>query len=201
MGQLILVVGGARSGKSRFAQDLARQVGGDDVLYVATAESHDDEMSRRIELHRQSRPPKWRTIERPLGVGKAVAAIDRQPRVVLLDCLTLLISNVLLQCGTDADLAEQRMRAEIDALIAATRENEATAIIVSGEVGMGLVPENPLGRLFRDLLGWANQLLAEQSTATYLMVAGLPVNTTAIASSVQEAATKFTSSHQTGSTR
>lgn len=193
MGDLVLIVGGARSGKSRFAQDLARQIGGDDVLFVATAEPHDDEMSRRIDLHRNARPAAWRTLEQPRDVGKAVAAIESQPRVVLLDCLTLLISNVLLQCETDADFAEKQMRLEIAELIEAAKQQEATVIVVSGEVGMGLVPENRVGRLFRDLLGWANQLLAEQAAATYMMVAGLPVNATKLASTVQDVADELAS--------
>lgn len=187
MGQMALVLGGVRSGKSRFAQDLAWRLGGEDVLFVATAEAGDDEMSRRIEMHQRSRPAAWRTLEQPLAIGKAIAAIA-PPRVILLDCLTLLVSNIVLQCDESVDSPEQRMRAEFADLMDVARRRESTMIIVSGEVGMGLVPEHRLGRLFRDLLGWANQLFASESTSTYLMVAGLPVNMTAIASRVQQAA-------------
>jgi len=193
MGQLALILGGARSGKSRFAQDLARQLGGDDVLFVATAEACDDEMSRRIDIHRQSRPAVWRTLEQPRDTGRAIAEIATPPRVILLDCLTLLVSNIVLQCDECVDLPEQRMRAEITDLLDVVKQQESTMIVVSGEVGMGLVPENRIGRLFRDLLGWANQLIAREATSTYLMVAGLPINVTSMAASVQQVASELSS--------
>lgn len=193
MGQMTLILGGVRSGKSRFAQDLARELGGDDVLFVATAEACDEEMSRRIDMHQQSRPDTWRTLEQPCGIGKVIAEISPSPRVVLLDCLTLLISNIVLQYEEGVDLPEAHMRAEIADLIRTVKQQDSTMIIVSGEVGMGLVPESRMGRLFRDLLGWANQLIASEATSTYLMVAGLPINVASIASSVQQCASELLS--------
>lgn len=193
MHRLVLVMGGVRSGKSRFAQELAHRVGGEDVLFVATAEAGDEEMIRRIDHHRRSRPAGWKTLEQPLGTGQAIAAIRSPPRVVLVDCLTLLVSNALLQCTGDADAAEKRVRAETESLIAAARHHSVVMIVVSGEVGQGLVPESSLGRLFRDLLGWANQLLAEEAEATYLMVAGLAVDVRSLATSAEQSARHLTS--------
>jgi adenosyl cobinamide kinase/adenosyl cobinamide phosphate guanylyltransferase len=163
MGQLILVLGGARSGKSAYAQRLARQLGGDAVLFVATAEAGDDEMAQRIVQHQQSRPARWRTLEYPRHIGTALGAELRGEAVVLIDCLTLLLSNVILQ-------------EEIETLLQVCRTSSATFIVVSNEVGLGLVPDTPLGRLYRDLLGQANQTLAAAAQTVYLMVAGLAVD-------------------------
>ena len=192
-GTLTLILGGVRSGKSRFGQELAHHVGGDNVLFVATAESRDDEMARRIDKHRQSRPSAWQTLEQPLGTGQAITAYESPKPVVLLDCLTLLVSNVLFEVESDLNspegisAIESRMQAEVDSLIRVAEVRRCHLIIVSGEVGMGLVPETPLGRLFRDLLGWANQRIASRATSTYLLVAGLPINIATLASSVQQA--------------
>jgi adenosylcobinamide kinase/adenosylcobinamide-phosphate guanylyltransferase len=190
MAKTILILGGARSGKSRFAQELARQIGGDDVLFVATATAGDVEMTRRIERHRRDRPDHWRTLEQTADIGAAIAGAPERHKVVIIDCLTLLVSNVLLDCPDrlEADAVEERIRAEINSLLAACRRREGTVIIVSGEVGQGLVPDNPLGRAFRDLAGIANQVVAAAADATYLMVAGLPVEIKALAASVDAAA-------------
>jgi len=186
--KIVLVLGGVRSGKSRFGQDLARELGGDDVLFVATAESRDDEMAMRIEQHRKDRPAHWLTLEQPLGVGEAITSVTSNRPVILLDCLTLLVSNILLRHHDDFAAAEVAVRAEIASLVDAVQHRDATLVVVSGEVGMGVVPESSLGRSFRDLLGWANQSLASHASATYLMVAGLPINVTRIASTVKAAA-------------
>lgn len=196
--KIILVLGGVRSGKSRFGQDLARELGGNDVLFVATAESRDDEMAMRIMKHRQDRPANWLTLEQPLGVGDGIASTMSGRRVILLDCLTLLISNILLKHHDDFAAAEAGVQAEIASLIETVQRQDATLVIVSGEVGMGVVPESSLGRQFRDLLGWANQSLARRARATYLMVAGLPVNVTRIASTVKEAAADLESNVHAG---
>lgn len=185
---IVLVLGGVRSGKSRFGQDLAHELGGNDLLFVATAESRDDEMALRIQRHQQDRPATWTTLEQPLGVGDAIAAMTNAPAVILLDCLTLLVSNILLKHHDDFSAAEAGVRAEVASLVAAVQHHSATLVVVSGEVGMGVVPESSLGRQFRDLLGWANQALARHASATYLMVAGLAVNVTQIASTVEQAA-------------
>jgi len=182
VGELILVLGGARSGKSAFAQRLARERGGDRVLFVATAEAGDEEMSARIAAHRRERPAGWRTLEAPLHVAEAISELVAGVDVVLLDCLTLLASNVLLSLGDapDAGEAERAVMAEVEALIAAVAGVAATCIVVSNEVGLGLVPDNPLGRLYRDSLGRANQVLAAQAAHVYFLVAGLPIDIRAL---------------------
>ena len=193
-GTLTLILGGVRSGKSRFGQELAHQLGGDNVLFVATAESRDAEMARRIDKHRESRPIAWQTLEHPMKTGVGIAMNDALRPVVLVDCLTLLVSNVLLtneselQSLDGISAIESRMQAEVDDLIRVAENHETHLIVVSGEVGMGLVPETALGRLFRDMLGWSNQRIAARATSTYFMVAGLPINASSLACSVQEAA-------------
>lgn len=178
MARLELILGGARSGKSRFAQARAQQLGNDSVLFVATAEARDDEMSHRIDLHRRTRNPLWSTLEADHDVGCALSAYSACPHVILIDCLTLLVSNVLLACADAASPAvtERAVMTEIDSLLEFCKRHDGFVIVVSSEVGLGLVPETPLGRRYRDLLGWANQKVAAQSDATYLLVAGLAVN-------------------------
>jgi adenosylcobinamide kinase/adenosylcobinamide-phosphate guanylyltransferase len=183
MERLFLVLGGARSGKSAYAQRLAQELGGDHVLFVATAEAWDEDMAQRIARHRQERPATWRTLETPRQVGPAIALHLHDAAVVLVDCLTLLVSNTLLLYGVSPDsaAAEVAVQAEVAALVQTCQTTVATWIVVSNEVGLGLVPDNPLGRLYRDLLGRANQTLAAQAEAVYFMVAGLPVDVKALA--------------------
>ena len=193
MHRLVLVIGGVRSGKSRFAQELAQRLGGDDVLFVATAEAGDDEMIRRIDHHRRARPDAWTTLEQPLGTGQAIQDLQSSPAVILVDCLTLLVSNVLMQCDGDVSAAERRVTAETRALITAAQVQSATMIIVSGEVGQGLVPETSLGRSFRDLLGWANQMLAAEADAVFSLVAGLAIDVKSLALSPAQSARQLVS--------
>jgi adenosylcobinamide kinase/adenosylcobinamide-phosphate guanylyltransferase len=174
--ELILVLGGARSGKSGFAQRLARDLGGDRVLFVATAEAGDEEMSRRIERHRRERPAEWRTLEVQREVGAAIRAHLGESRVILLDCLSLLVSNLLLEAqDVFADEVEVRVAAEIESLVSCVGETGAHLIVVSNEVGCSLVPDHPLGRAYRDLLGHANQVLARSADQVYVLMAGIPV--------------------------
>lgn len=172
--RLTLILGGARSGKSHYAEQLAAQHGS--VLFVATAEALDDEMRLRIAHHRASRPAHWRTLEAPMQVGAAIATQPNAEAIVL-DCLTLLVSNVLLAQGSTASEAQVQaaVDAEIDALLATYLEQAAHWIVVSNEVGMGVVPATPLGRLYRDVLGRTNQRLARHASRVILMVAGLPM--------------------------
>jgi adenosylcobinamide kinase / adenosylcobinamide-phosphate guanylyltransferase len=183
MGRLLLVLGGARSGKSAYAQRLAQELGGNDVLFVATAEAWDEDMTQRIVRHQQERPAAWRTLETPRQVGQAITLHVHDTAVVLVDCLTLLVSNTLLHCGASPALAvaEAAVQEEVIALVQTCQTTAATCIVVSNEVGLGLVPDNLLGRLYRDLLGRANQALAIQAEAVYFMVAGLPVDVKALA--------------------
>jgi adenosyl cobinamide kinase/adenosyl cobinamide phosphate guanylyltransferase len=183
---LILVTGGARAGKSTFAEQLAHQLGGDrGVCYLATAEPGDDEMLSRIAAHRAARPPGWRTIEAPHSV---IAALDGlanslSVRVVLLDCLTLLVSNVLLAQPHQTPTVEDiwpAVEAEANALIRFATRAAVTTVVVTNEVGLGIVPDNRLARMYRDLLGRANQRLAAQAAFVYLLVAGIPVEIKAL---------------------
>lgn len=176
MGELTLILGGARSGKSAFAERLAREAG-DDVLFVATATAGDDEMAQRIATHRAERPPVWRTLEVPRGVAGAVADLSPPAATVLLDCLTLLVSNILLADEAAGEVAIRRaVESEIDTILAWIAAGTARWIVVSNEVGMGLVPPYPLGRVYRDLLGRANARLAARADRAYLLVAGLPLD-------------------------
>lgn len=177
----ILILGGARSGKSRFAQKLAAELG-KRVLYVATGEAHDEEMRRRIDEHRRNRPPNWRTLEVPVNVGRRILEEIGNAQVVVLECLTLLVSNVIGESTAESDpeavdvpLLEERLDLELRELMGAVNTARAYSIVVSNEVGLGLVPANRLGRLYRDLLGKANQTFAERADEVYLMVAGLPL--------------------------
>jgi adenosylcobinamide kinase/adenosylcobinamide-phosphate guanylyltransferase len=179
--RLTLVTGGAQSGKSRFAERLARD-GRQPVLYLATAEAGDDEMRARIAEHRRRRPPDWQTVEARRDVGHALAAVGTWPGTVLLDDLGLLVTNRLLDLCGEAEPTSETVRAldaalaaEIDALRAARAAGGWDLVVVTNEVGLGIVPATPLGRLFRDALGRANQALAADADAVYLLVAGLPV--------------------------
>lgn len=175
--RLILLLGGARSGKSAYAENWAR-THGRRVLYVATAEALDGEMRDRIAHHRASRPAAWRTLEAPRDVGRAIRerAAGESFDTLVLDCVTLLASNVLLALPEDANQAavDAALRAEIDDLLAAYSAGNATWLVVSNEVGLGVVPPSRLGRLYRDALGRANQRLAAAADRVLLLVAGLP---------------------------
>lgn len=171
MQSLTLILGGARSGKSDFAQRLARERGGDDVLFIATAEARDDEMRARIAAHRAARPAAWRTLEAPRDIARTLESATGA-RVIVVDCVTLWVSNVLL---ADEACASAEMTREVDALLAWYRANDATMILVSNEVGMGLVPDNALGRAYRDLLGAVNKKIAAEADEVFLLVAGLPL--------------------------
>jgi adenosylcobinamide kinase/adenosylcobinamide-phosphate guanylyltransferase len=172
---LVLILGGARSGKSDYAESLAAQLGRR-VLYVATAEARDDEMAARIAAHRQNRPAEWHTLEAPRRVGAALASLVEPPEVLLLDCLTLLVSNISLEMESEPpEIIETAVSAEIDEIVAAQQRLAIPLIVVSNEVGLGLVPPYALGRVYRDALGRANQRLADQADRVLFMVAGLPL--------------------------
>ena len=177
----IFISGGARSGKSSFAQDLADNLS-DKVHFVATAEALDTDMKTRIEKHLQDRPSSWRTLEASIRVADRIAENIGDSEVVIIDCLTLLVSNILLGNNRgfagdeiDADEAENRVMAEIWSIIALAKNSRAIFIIVSNEVGLGIVPENRFARIYRDLLGKANQLVAQHADEVYLMISGIPM--------------------------
>ncbi len=172
--RLILILGGVRSGKSECALRLAETLGGR-VAFVATAEPGDEEMAYRIAKHRADRPKSWQTIEAPRKVGEAISRQAARADVVLIDCLTLMTSNVLVQLPEPwtAGVTEALIEVEIDELLAAYEGSNATWIVISNEVGSGLVPPYPMGRIYRDSLGKANQRLAARADQVTLMVAGL----------------------------
>ena len=168
--QLIFVLGGARSGKSAFAERLAAQ--GGRVMYVATAEALDDDMRRRIAAHRSQRPAEWGTVEEPLHLASVLPAALDGYDTCLLDCVTLWVSNLLLSKeGNPA--AEREILEAARALMEVYERSHATWIVVSNEVGLGVVPPSALGARYRDALGRVNQLLAARADRVYLMVAGL----------------------------
>jgi adenosylcobinamide kinase / adenosylcobinamide-phosphate guanylyltransferase len=172
--QLTLILGGARSGKSRYAEQAAAGLGGQ-VLYVATAQAGDDEMAARIAAHRAARPEGWTTLEAATQVGEAIAQYSPAPEVVVLDCVTLLASNVLggLPEPVDEASAVAALNRELDGLLEAYRARPAHWLVISNEVGLGVVPAYPLGRVYRDALGRANQRLAAAADNVFFMVAGL----------------------------
>lgn len=174
--KITLILGGARSGKSSHAQRLAEATGSP-VTFIATAQALDEEMTARIQKHRLERPTSWETLEIPCNLASHVPQIKSQ--VVLLDCITLLISNLLMQFVTD-DLVDETpfflsIEKEIEALIAAIHTQDQDWFIISNEVGLGLVPPYPMGRAYRDALGWANQRLARDADKVLFMVAGIPM--------------------------
>jgi adenosylcobinamide kinase/adenosylcobinamide-phosphate guanylyltransferase len=166
-----LVLGGARSGKSAHAQALAEQVGAEqekhELVFIATAEAYDDEMRARIARHRADRDARWRTVEAPRDLVGAIVAADGEGRTILVDCLTLWLSNLLL---ADADLDAAGL-----ALCEAAAAVRGRIIFVSNEVGFGIVPDNALARRFRDAAGRLNQRVAAICEAVDLVLAGIPL--------------------------
>ncbi|WP_221091602.1 bifunctional adenosylcobinamide kinase/adenosylcobinamide-phosphate guanylyltransferase [Deinococcus aquaedulcis] len=164
---LVFVTGGARSGKSAFAERRAAD-SGLPVTYLATAQAFDDEMAARIARHRGDRPAAWATVEEPLAVPGALAAISTP--AVLLDCLSLWVSNLML-----ADWPDEAVLAAADALLATAQVRGGLTVLVTNEVGFGIVPDNVLARRYRDLLGWVNQRAAAASDEAWLLVSGRPL--------------------------
>ncbi len=180
---VMMVTGGARSGKSAFAERSAERLG-DEGVYVATAQAFDGEMKERIALHRTRRTETgfaWKTIEEPLRLPERLEAIDFDYNVyrggntvVLVDCLTIWLSNVLLQWEDEPD-AEARCAERVDDLIRVLQRFQGTILLVTNEVGLGVVPPSRLGRLFRDAAGRMNQRVAAASRQVFLVTAGTPI--------------------------
>jgi adenosylcobinamide kinase/adenosylcobinamide-phosphate guanylyltransferase len=188
MGRLILILGGARSGKSTFAEQWAKELGGDRVLYVATSETKDEEMQERVQRHRAERPFGWKTLEAPRNVASALRREGSSAGVVLLDCMTFLVANHLMDAAApknnpfddpSADPFDPQIEAsvvlEVEGLITYIRETDVHMLVVSNEVGLGVVPPYELGRAYRDILGRANQILARHADEVQLLVAGIPM--------------------------
>ncbi len=198
MGRLTLILGGARSGKSAMAERLARQSTGR-VTFIATAQPLDEEMQARIAAHRAARPAHWRTLEESLDLAGAVRSAAESSDLLVVDCLTLWVSNRLCGIGVpdlappvgpsgsggtlalplrppeDLNRLAGGLEAAVGEVVKSVRARDVTAILVSNEVGLGLVPDTPMGRVYRDLLGTVNRRFAEDADEVVLMVAGLPL--------------------------
>ena len=177
MGKIVLVTGGARSGKSRFAEQYAARFG-KKVAYIATAGVYDEEMAFRVKLHRERRPKDWHTWEAPEDAHLAIEEAGKAHDMILFDCLTLYISNLLcaLENVRDSAANYELIREKISLLLEAAKEQEGTTIFVTNEVGAGIVPENHLAREYRDITGIANQLTAREAAEVYVVSCGIAVD-------------------------
>jgi len=169
MGRTIFITGGARSGKSRLAEELALGCGAP-LCYLATGSAGDGEMGERIARHRARRGDAWMTVEEPTDLAVAISAQDGGVNAILVDCVTFWLTNLLLQSGEPARVLE-----EVTALTRQIPLLRTPLILVSNEVGMGIVPENALARTFRDLAGEANEILARAADEVYVTISGLPL--------------------------
>ena len=170
---LVLITGGARSGKSRYAEALAQHFGGEEVVYIATLAPSDDEMERRIAQHRARRAVSWQTVEARLEVAESIS--EAKTEVILLDCLSGFVSNVLLKHEDRGEVAVTKMISEAaEEVLDAVQASQKTVIMVSNEVGSGVVPAYPLGRWYRDALGAVNARVARAADAVVLMSVGIP---------------------------
>jgi adenosylcobinamide kinase / adenosylcobinamide-phosphate guanylyltransferase len=169
MSEVIFITGGARSGKSRLAEDLARGYG-TPLGYLATGMAGDAEMAERIVRHRARRGSEWLTIEEPVDLTGAIRAQEGNVNAIVVDCVTLWLTNLLLKHGDTAKALD-----EVNSLVRLTAGLKTPLILVSNEVGMGIVPDNALARAFRDLAGEANELLARAADEVYVMFSGLPL--------------------------
>ncbi|MGE5579302.1 MAG: bifunctional adenosylcobinamide kinase/adenosylcobinamide-phosphate guanylyltransferase [Bacillota bacterium] len=188
-GGLILITGGVRSGKTSLAERLAEGAGSK-VTYIATMEPLDDEVRERIRAHKAHRPPHWTTVEEPLAVPEAIAAHGSESDAIVVDCLGLWVSNILLRQSDETPYSErcEEIVSKVRVLAETACGTRARVIVVSNEVGAGLVPESLLGRLFRDAMGWSNQVLAAKASRVFLTVAGIPLDIKALASTLGEEA-------------
>ena len=162
----LLVLGGARSGKSRYAQTLAEEIGLD-LLLIATAEAHDEEMEARIARHKADRDERWSLVEAPINLAAQISGRAKEGRLIVVDCLTLWLSNVML-AGRDIDAMQEGLASVVE-------KAQGPLILISNEVGQGIVPSTPMGRQFRDAQGRLNQRLAQACSDVVLVSAGLPL--------------------------
>jgi adenosylcobinamide kinase/adenosylcobinamide-phosphate guanylyltransferase len=167
---ITLILGGCRSGKSRQALELAEQSGLTNKVFLATCQAHDVEMQDRIARHQQERGEGWTTVEEPLHVPEVIQRENRASTLILLDCLTLWVSNLMMHNADDTWVQAQFVR-----LDEALQGSSGSVVVVSNEVGLGIVPDNPMARRFRDLVGWLNQQVAARADHVVWMVAGMPV--------------------------
>ncbi|HAU32420.1 MAG: Adenosylcobinamide kinase [Desulfotomaculum sp. 46_296] len=171
-GKLVLVTGAAKSGKSHFAEKMAAELPGK-VTYIATCVPGDDEMRDRVARHQVRRPAAWQTIEEPINPAQVIKEFDETGHVFLLDCLTLLVSNLIFQYDEVPD--EEKILENISELAMMSYKAQSHIIIVTNEVGWGIVPGDPLSRLYRDIIGRANQTIASYADQVFVTIAGIPV--------------------------
>lgn len=182
MGRLILVTGGARSGKSSYAEELAGGFG-DNVLYIATSIPFDEEMKERVKKHRERRPSDWETLEAYKDLDRHVEGRLATKSAVLLDCITVMAANLMLEKCPDLDKLDDRAAEEVEkhvllqinSLLEAVKASPVPFVVVTNEIGMGVVPEHKSARVFRDVAGRGNQVLARTADEVYLCVSGIPV--------------------------
>lgn len=178
-GKVILVTGGSRSGKSSFAEELLKDK--DDVLYIATSIITDEEMEDRVKKHRERRNPLWQTYEGYSDIDKAIK--NNEKRYILLDCVTIMTTNIMFKDGRDlekismdeVDKITESIKKEFDKLISKVREEDKTIIMVTNEVGFGLVPAYKMGRIFRDTAGFVNQHIGKKADEVYLVCCAQPI--------------------------
>ena len=168
MNKITLILGGARSGKSSYALSLAKRY--KKVAFIATCQGKDKEMRQRIKLHKESRPQHWETFEEPRELTKLLGKMDNSFDCIIIDCLTLLVSNLILAAQSQKQIIDK-----IQGLLLILNEKKARIILVSNEVGLGLVPINKLGREFRDIAGRVNQLVAKNANEVFFTVSGIPL--------------------------
>ena len=169
MKKVVFILGGARSGKSSYAVELAKKLD-KRTVFIATCTSFDDEMRKRIKMHKAQRPKKWKLIEEGKNINSVLASFKNKYQIILIDCLGMWISNLLSD-----GLKDKQIEKEVFRLIESISKLKGVTLLVSNEVGMGIVPDNPLARRFRDLLGRANQMIARNADEVIFMHSGIPV--------------------------
>ena len=174
MARTIFITGGARSGKSTCAEKLAREFGAP-LCYLATAQTLDNEMDERVRRHRERRGGEWSTIEEPIHLSQALARCDGQYQAILVDCVTLWLSNLLFKYEDAAENIEERIQEDLQRLKSTLQGMVTPVILVSNEVGMGIVPDNALARMFRDIAGTTNQTLAAAADEVHVVISGIPL--------------------------
>lgn len=182
MSNIILVTGGARSGKSSFAESLCIKQN-NKTAYIATSVAFDDEMKNRVKKHQESRPISWKTYEIYKDIYSIVEELNKNHDTVIMDCVTLMVNNLMFTHGIEVDEAtseelnelENYIREQITKLLEAVKKTNLYFVIVTNEIGMGIVPENKLSRIYGDFVGRANQLIASYSNEVYFVVSGIPM--------------------------
>lgn len=182
MGKITLITGGGRSGKSTYAEEKTAELG-DKILYIATAIPFDDEMKDRIKLHKQRRPNNWDTVEEYKNVNLKIKEKLSDIEGVMVDCITVMITNLMFEVISDwekplsdeIDEAKRFIETEINTLLEIAKKESIPFVIVTNEIGLGIVPDNLMARIFRDIAGLVNQKLAKEADEVYMVISGIPV--------------------------